>query len=348
MTTIVDSLAHTWPPFVLVVGLLLIGHGAAREGLFGWIGHWCARLAGPDVTVFVVVMVACALVTATLNLDTAVVFMTPVAIETARRRGTDEVIFAYASVMMANAASTLLLGSNLTNLLVAAPEGLSGGSFTRALVLPWVVSVIATTAVAILWRPRGLRGRHRLEPQERVGLRVGPGVVATFLALVSVLLLPQPALVVLVLGLGVQALESLRESRVRWSQILAVANPTLLLPLFGLAVAVGWLGRVWLGPAHWLDHASVVETVGATAVGSVLINNLPAASLLAGHHVAHPLAAILGLDLGPNLFVTGALSSLLWWRIVTAHGVRPSLTRLTTLGVMTGVVTLSLTTWMVS
>ena len=59
-----------------------------------------------------------AVVTAVLNLDTAVVFLTPVLVHAARRRGLDERPFLYGAVFMANAASILLPGSNLTNLLV--------------------------------------------------------------------------------------------------------------------------------------------------------------------------------------------------------------------------------------
>jgi arsenical pump membrane protein len=50
---------------------------------------------------------------------------------------------------------------------------------------------------------------------------------------------------------------------------------------------------------------------------------LPAASLFAGHRMAHPYALLLGLDLGPNLFMTGAMSTLLWFRIARANGAEP-------------------------
>ncbi len=344
MTTLVDSIVHTWPPFVLVIGLLLIGHAAAREGLFVWIGRQCARVPGPDLVVFIVVMVVTAFVTATLNLDTAVVFMTPVAIETARRRESDVVVFAYASAMMVNVASTPLLGSNLTNLLVAGPEGITGSALSRAMALPWGASVLLTVALTGAWRVRQLTRRSPRSLDEAAPLRVGLGVVATVGALAAVVLLAQPALVVLALGLIVEIVDSWGRGRMQWREIVGVVNPALLAPLFTLAVMVGWLGRVWSTPAHWLDHASVVQTVAATSLGSVVLNNLPAASLVAGHHVAHPLAAILGLDLGPNLFVTGALSSLLWWRIARANGVNVSLARFSLLGVITGVSTLVLAT----
>ena len=48
-------------------------------------------------------VVAC--VTVVLNLDTAVVFLTPVLVHAARRRSLDESAFAYGTVFMCNSAS---------------------------------------------------------------------------------------------------------------------------------------------------------------------------------------------------------------------------------------------------
>ena len=64
------------------------------------------------------------------------------------------------------------------------------------------------------------------------------------------------------------------------------------------------------------------------------INNLPAAALLGAHTVAHPNALLLGLDLGPNLAVTGSLSSLLWFQAARSVGVRPSLATVSKIGLI--------------
>ena len=62
------------------------------------------------------------------------------------------------------------------------------------------------------------------------------------------------------------------------------------------------------------------------------MNNLPAASLLAARTPPHPLALLVGLNVGPNLFVTGSLSWILWYRSACAAGRRPSVGRVTVLG----------------
>ncbi len=60
-----------------------------------------------------------------------------------------------------------------------------------------------------------------------------------------------------------------------------------------------------------------------------LVNNLPATLLLvpalAGRPVSLLLAALLGLNIGPNLTYTGSLATLLWRRRVREDGVEPAL-----------------------
>ena len=109
--------------------------------------------------------------------------------------------------------------------------------------------------------------------------------------------------------------------------------PTLA-GLLGLAVALGTLGRAWSGPASLLAHLDSWATAGVAAVASVLVNNLPAASLLAAGTPRHPFSLLVGLDLGPNLFVTGSLAWILWLRAARTAGARPSVARASRLGAL--------------
>ena len=58
--------------------------------------------------------------------------------------------FLYGALFMANGASLLLPGSNLTNLIVLAHGRLSGVEFARSMALSWFVVVIATIAFIAL------------------------------------------------------------------------------------------------------------------------------------------------------------------------------------------------------
>jgi arsenical pump membrane protein len=66
----------------------------------------------------------------------------------------------------------------------------------------------------------------------------------------------------------------------------------------------------------------------------VLFNNLPAAALLASRVPPHPYALLIGLDIGPNLFVTGSLSWILWRRAAVGAGAHPSVKRASILGAL--------------
>jgi arsenical pump membrane protein len=108
----------------------------------------------------------------------------------------------------------------------------------------------------------------------------------------------------------------------------------VLVGLFGLAVALGALGRSWSGPATLLSHLDGWGTAALAAVLSVLVNNLPAASLLAAHRPPHPYTLLVGLNVGPNLFATGSLAWVLWLRAARAAGARPDVGRAVRLGLV--------------
>jgi arsenical pump membrane protein len=332
----VHALAHTvavtWSPFVLVAGLLVIGHVAASEGLFARLGEWCARVPGGPRSSFAVTMLAVAAVTAVLNLDTSVVFMTPVALHAARARSSDETAFLYGTVLMSNSASLLLVGSNLTNLLVVASRGGGGVEFAARTGLPWVASVAVTTGVVLAWRWRALSAGGPEALAVPAHSRVGPGSLAAGLAVIAMVVLRQPAPWVFAVGVAVALYDAVSQRRSDLRRLLAAAQPALLATLFAVACGVGWFARSSTVAAGALAHANVATTAVLAALTSVVINNLPAASFYAAHAVAHPVALVVGLDLGPNLAVSGALSSLLWRRIAAREGAATSLTTFSAVG----------------
>ena len=114
---------------------------------------------------------------------------------------------------------------------------------------------------------------------------------------------------------------------------LRAASPLLLLGVLGVAVALGALARA-ADVGHLVVHAGRWETSWVAAAAAVLVNNLPAAVMLSAHLPDHPRALLLGLDLGPNLAVTGSLSAVLWHQVATASGARPSVVRYTLYGVV--------------
>ncbi len=150
---------------------------------------------------------------------------------------------------------------------------------------------------------------------------------------VLVLTLRSPAVPVVSVGLAAVVL-GLVTGRERGDAVLDVLGLPVLFGLFGVAVALGALGRSWSGPATWLSHLDAWGTAALAAGTSVAVNNLPAASLLASRVPPHPYALLVGLDVGPNLFVTGSMAWMLWLRAAHASGARPSIARASLLGVV--------------
>jgi arsenical pump membrane protein len=315
---------------------------ANRDGLFAWGGARLEALPGGGLALLGAALLLDAVVTAVLNLDTAVVFLTPVLVFAARRRRVGVEPFLYGCVFMANGSSLFLPGSNLTNLLVLDAHGGGSGATFAAKMFPIAITSAVVTAVgiAVVFRRALASPRRAGETVAAVGgtaptpaapdagtgphLALGPGLLATAAAVVLVLVLRQPALAVLAVGLLAAAVELLR-SRVTLADAWRVVGPPSLAGAFVLTVALGTLARHWDGPAELIGGASGPETAGLAALSTVFVNNLPSAALYSAHAVDHSRMLLLGLNVGPNLAVTGALSALLWFRAAREVDARPSL-----------------------
>ncbi len=321
--------AQDWPPFVLVAGLLLVGLVADGDGLFAAGGHALARLSPNGVLLYAGTAVLVLTVTTLLNLDTSVTFLTPVLVYAARSRGEGEAPLLYGCLLLSNAGSLLLPGSNLTNLIVLGHLHLSGGAFLARMALPALAAAVITAVIVGAVHHRALRTTivPTVGPERPV---LGVGLLAVAVVTVLVVVLRTPALPVAAVGVAAVLLRWRRDDSGRAA--LGILGVPVLVGLFGLAVALGTLGRSWSGPATLLSHLDAWGAAAVAAVTSVLVNNLPAASLLAARRPPHPFALLIGLNVGPNLFVTGSLAWLLWLRAARSAGARPDVRRASLLG----------------
>jgi arsenical pump membrane protein len=328
------ALHQSWPPFVLIAGLLLIGLLANRDGLFAWGGARLQSLPGGGLALLGAALLLDAVVTAVLNLDTAVVFLTPVLVFAARRRRVAVEPFLYGCVFMANGSSLFLPGSNLTNLLVLDAHGGASGASFAAKMFPIAITAAVVTAVgiAISFRRQLATRPGSVVTSDPAVVTLGAGVIATAAAVVLVLALSQPALAVLAVGLVATAVELARH-RIDLAVVWRVLGLPSLAAAFVLTVALGTLARHWDGPAELIAGASGPETALLAAGSTVLVNNLPSAALYSAHAVDHSRMLLLGLNVGPNLAVTGALSALLWFRAAREVDARPSLLEFSRRGV---------------
>jgi arsenical pump membrane protein len=323
---------QAWPPFVLVSGLLLIGLVANRDGLFEQAGHVLQSLAVSPLVLLAACLVLVAVVTAVLNLDTAVVFLTPVLVHAARRRGVEEDAFLYGAIYMANASSLYLLGSNLTNLLVLGHHSVSGSTFAAHIFVVALAATLATGLGLLALFARRLRLVATRDREHADWEPLGLGLPGALVAGGLTIALRNPAIPVLALGVVLTAIEALR-GRLQWRQVLRGLGPAVLVGLFLVCLAAGVLARSWNGPAQLLDGAGLWGTAGIGALSAVTVNNLPAAVVLSAHPVAHPTALLLGLNVGPNVAASGSLSAVLWWRAAHQVHAQPSLVAFSRRGV---------------
>jgi arsenical pump membrane protein len=196
--------------------------------------------------------------------------------------------------------------------------------------LPWVATFVVTISGVAL----AFRGRTERPPAEGSAVRARLlSVLSIGLAAVLVVALPDPAVPVLAVGLLAGATR-LAQRRIRPERIARAVDVASLAAVFLVATALGTLARAWTFPDHVMRTAASAQTAALGAVASVLVNNLPAAVLLGSGAPAHPRSLLFGLNIGPNLAVTGSLSALVWWQAARSVGARPSARRYSAVGVV--------------
>jgi arsenical pump membrane protein len=336
-----DEAQAIGPTLALLAGLLVLGHGCERAGLFDALA---ARIAvgagGSPRRLLALVFAAAAAVTAVLGLDATVVLLTPAAFTAARRARLDARPSLYACTHLANSASVLLPVSNLTNLLAFRAADISFTHFAALMVLPWA-AMLGVEWVALrrvfaseLDAPPGRTPERALPPLPRRALVVLAATFAGFLIGVD------PAWPAVAGAATMVAVE-----RVRPLDVLRAVDVPLLIFVLGLALivrAVAAHGAGDLAADLLPDGDGVLALIGATVVAAVLanlLNNVPAVLLLlpaaATGGTATVLAVLIGVNAGPNLTPTGSLATLLWRRVLRAREAEPPLGEFLKLGALT-------------
>ncbi|MBT0565334.1 SLC13 family permease [Williamsia sp. CHRR-6] len=334
---------------VVLAALLTLSYASAALGVFDWLAAVIGRIGGAGpMSLFAWGFGAAALVTATLNLDATVVLLTPVLITLTRSARVDVAPLGYATIGLANAASSLMPVSNLTNLLAFQASGLTFATFTATMALPWALTLAIWWLVYRAYFRRQLQ--HPPHPTPRVDIGPAPTAALTvlgitlagFAAASQVGLEPAWAAVA---GAVVMSGLALRRRAAGMIALFAATNPAFLLFVLALGVLVAAISRGRVG--DWLsqvlpsgtDLGSLLIIAAVAAVAANLVNNIPATLLLLtalGTHApaAAVLAMVLGVNIGSAITYVGSLANLLWRRVLTDHGVPTSALRFTTLGLL--------------
>lgn len=327
--------------YLFLTGMMMLAELARREGVFDWLAALAVRASRQSrARLFVLIYAVGVVVTIFLSNDATAVVLTPAVYAAVKKARADGVTYLFICAFTANAASFVLPISNPANLVVygaALPPLLP---WFKIFLLPSIFS-IAATYVALRWVVRGeLRGKIESIAEPPVlspeGKRAAWGIVGAGAVLMAAsglgrdLGLPTcaAALAAVLITTKVRG-SALREiiGGISWSVLPLVAG------LFVLVEALDHAGAL-AETSHLLAQIAALPRVGGeltasfgAAVLSNIANNLPfgllAGTALRSAHLASWVrhSVLIGVDLGPNLSVTGSLATILWLIALRREGV---------------------------
>ena len=317
--------------YLFLAGMMVLAELARTEGLFDWVAALAVRWArGSPQRLFALVYGVGIIVTAFLSNDATAVVLTPAVYAATRHARTEPLPYLLICAFIANAASFLLPISNPANLVIFASHLPPLLQWLERFALPSCAAIVMTFIVLRISQRRAiateLAATVVLPPLTRGAKLAGAGIALTAVALLSASAAGrQLGAPTFVAGLLATALALLLDRRspgpivkgVSWGVLPLVAGLFVLVEGLGRTGVLATLGA---GLQH-LAHApgyGVVATGGSVAAACNVMNNLPVAlmagSIGGGGQVAAHLqdALLIGVDVGPNLSVTGSLATILW------------------------------------
>jgi arsenical pump membrane protein len=350
----VEAIGKGSDVYLFLVGMMLLSETARRQGLFDWVATLAVnRSRGSPQRLFMVVYAAGVLVTTFMSNDATAVVLTPAVYAVARKAKVEPLPYLFICAFVANAASFVLPISNPANLVLYGDHTPALGSWLARFALPSLLSIVATFMALRLTEGRRLgescESGFAAEPLSRgaIAAMVGLGLTAVVLLVASALDL-QLGLPTALMGAATSALvwviaresptATLRE--VSWSVLPLVAGLFVLVEALAATGSIAALARVLARGVDQAPQATAWISGALIAVGSNLINNLPA-GLIASSTVAlrappQPVidALLIGVDLGPNLSVTGSLATILWLAAIRREGEEVGFWRFIRVGVV--------------
>ncbi|MGA2252804.1 arsenic transporter [Terracidiphilus sp.] len=318
--------------YLFLIGMMLLSELAREQGVFDWVSSVAVRGAqGSCSRLFLLVYGVGTLVTIFMSNDATAVVLTPAILAAVRKANVSPLPYLFVCALIANAASFVLPISNPANLVVFHTGMPPLGRWLADFGVPSLLSIIVTFLVMrILFRDElcksiecevdevNLSGNGKLV---LVGLALMIAVLLTASAMKKDLGLPT-CLAALVIT-GIISVKS-RSNPIKLAREISWATLLLVAGLFVMVDAVESQGALnltqqWLAWASSLGQSTGAMIVGfAVGIANNIVNNLPL-GLIAGGTIqaAHTKGlmanvVLIGVDLGPNLSVTGSLATILW------------------------------------
>ena len=319
--------------YLFLIGMMLIAELARLEGLFDYLAALAVEHArGSPQRLFLLVYLVGILVTVLLSNDATVIVLTPAVYAATRAAGAKPLPYVFVCAFIANAASFVLPISNPANLVVFGARMPHLLDWLRQFALPSLAAIVLTYVVLRLALRGALKEEDIARRAPHVELSSGGrlaacGIGAVGLALVTASAVDVPlGLPTFICGTVTTALVLLLGRQSPWPVLKGVSWGVvpLVAGLFAMVEAMVRTGVI--GTLSDLLHKAVAQSVPyaawsaglATAIAVNIANNLPvglvAGSVAASDHLPTQVVSsiLIGVDLGPNLSVTGSLATILW------------------------------------
>jgi arsenical pump membrane protein len=318
--------------YLFLIGMMLLSELAREHGVFDWVSSAALKGAhGSRVRLFTLVYGVGTLVTIFMSNDATAVVLTPAILAAIRKAKVAPLPYLFACAMIANAASFVLPISNPANLVVFHTSMPPLGRWLMSFGLPSILSIAATYAVLRIVFRRELTGGTGqgdiAKPLSADGKIVLGGIASMVAVLLTASALDRDlGLPTCLAALTITAVVCIKARSNPWSLLKEISWATIALVagLFILVDAVQSIGALKLTQAAFQEVQRLAPALAALVTGVVvgvannLVNNLPlgliAGGTLQAEHSRGLIAnaVLIGVDLGPNLSVTGSLATILW------------------------------------
>ncbi len=326
--------------YLFLTGMMIMSELARREGVFDWIaGHAVEASRGSRARLFLLIYLVGTVVTIFLSNDATAVVLTPAVLAAVRAAEAEPLPYLLVCAFIANAASFVLPISNPANLVVYSAGLPPLGRWLVTFGLPSAASII-TTYFLLRWLARKqLRGSVKTEVDGKALSGTGKltlyGIVFLAVTLMTAsafnLDLGAPACaagVLVAIGVSLRDHSTPKDivKEISWSVLPLVAGLFVIVEAINGAGALQAAIRALHEMATWSPLRAALASGFGIAVISNVMNNLPS-GLISGAAVkaagvVGPLrdAVLIGVDLGPNLSVTGSLATILWLIAIRREG----------------------------
>jgi arsenical pump membrane protein len=319
--------------YLFLTGMMLLSESAREEKLFDWLALQATSLArGSSQRLFLLIYLVGVVVTALLSNDATAVVLTPAVAAVVKTAKVKQPLpFLLTCAFVANAASFVLPISNPANLVIYGNRMPPLIDWLRRFTLPSFAAIVVTFLL-LRFTQRKVLLQSMEQPRaipalSTPGKLAGIGIIVTAAVLLvssaADIQLGMPTLIAggltsLVISITGRQNPLTLLTRVSWSVLPLVAGLFVIVEALDKTGVTGNLARLLGESADRSITATAFGSGTLIAFASNLVNNLPAGLIAANVVQAGPVPAIVrssilvGVDLGPNLSITGSLATILW------------------------------------